>query len=997
MGNISHTVGGNANLVSFKSAARAPITFLKTSFLPKQDLHGYSKPWIGGTGKNLLQNTRTVGEITVHTAIFTTNYDGSITIKGNPTNASGLTINKTVTLPAGTYILTGCPSGGGADTFSLIAGTVYDYGSGSTFTLNVETTLKVTISWVANASLDGLTFYPMIRLASNNDATWEPYENICLIEGWNQCETYQSTRNIADKSNYCLGISASWGAVEKTYGMFGSNTTRVQFLFHVPPGSTVTMKCHNSDLYWVDRIIPVKYDSVIMQANVTNAFLGYYNIALYTNVSQKLTTKTYTMPSDSDALLIRARMIEDNVDMTQELFDKLQFSCVIGSTALENYEKASSITLPVIFPTLGKNLLNSNSNNIINLSNGSGLNYTYENGILSTTGSTLIGFKVPCIPSTQYTFSFNSSYIGSYMMARIYSYENEPNEIDNDKKVVQVTDNTVSFITGNNIYWLICAIVFSSSAPEATVSNIQLEYGDTATTYEPYDSNNTVYGGYIDPVKGELIATYGIINTTWGGYNQAYDNINGGNIVLGNYERRIFTFDTRFKPAASCEGFSNIKDELDANATYNVDSLFFNMGNTMAIVKLPVGTDEDTVLQFCGLLSTPITYKLPPIQLKTLLDQNNIWSNTNENTEVSYAIHDSAMIRSSKKRIIANEPHIEAASGTIATFNTDMAAPLKECKIYFNPIQEGSGDPSPSNIRTITGWNNIIYNLSNNSTNLVNLQDNKAVSAYGFNLIVEDQGRHITLTGTGSTTRRINLCSVPYITQPFYVNGFPILKDELWSVYRDNALIEEAHDINGHIYQHNEGDTYIRFGFNLITDHYYDIDVYPIFTTYAPITLDWTSTAGTLYGGYVDLISGELVQEWILQEPNNNTWTVIGNNCFQVGHTACNVGNVEYNKNNILCTHNIWNANKYIMVNSAGQFMIHASFFTDQGITTVNNTTIQNYLDEQKQNNTSLQVCSKLVTPIHYQLTPIQLKSLIGPNNIWSNANGPVEISYWTH
>ena len=30
-------------------------------------------------------------------------------------------------------------------------------------------------------------------------------------------------------------------------------------------------------------------------------------------------------------------------------------------------------------------------------------------------------------------------------------------------------------------------------------------------------------------------------------------------------------------------------------------------------------------------------------------------------------------------------------------------------------------------------------------------------------------------------------------------------------------------------------------------------------------------------------------------------------------------------------------------------------------------------------------------------LTPIQLKSLIDTNNIWSNANGNIEVKYWTH
>lgn len=58
----------------------------------------------------------------------------------------------------------------------------------------------------------------------------------------------------------------------------------------------------------------------------------------------------------------------------------------------------------------------------------------------------------------------------------------------------------------------------------------------------------------------------------------------------------------------------------------------------------------------------------------------------------------------SRRRILLNTPHIEAASGDIATFSTDMAAPLKSCVVTINPVQEGSGDPSPDNVRPISGW-----------------------------------------------------------------------------------------------------------------------------------------------------------------------------------------------------------------------------------------------------------------------------------------------------
>ena len=73
-----------------------------------------------------------------------------------------------------------------------------------------------------------------------------------------------------------------------------------------------------------------------------------------------------------------------------------------------------------------------------------------------------------------------------------------------------------------------------------------------------------------------------------------------------------------------------------------------------------------------------------------------------------------------RQRILLNQPHIESISGNIANFTTDMKAPLKECKVYFEPIQEGEGDPSPDNIRPISGWTGVnIYNDPKYGGNIV--------------------------------------------------------------------------------------------------------------------------------------------------------------------------------------------------------------------------------------------------------------------------------------
>ena len=62
-------------------------------------------------------------------------------------------------------------------------------------------------------------------------------------------------------------------------------------------------------------------------------------------------------------------------------------------------------------------------------------------------------------------------------------------------------------------------------------------------------------------------------------------------------------------------------------------------------------------------------------------------------------------------------PLVEAtASGNPATFTTDVIRPLVACTISFTPVQDGSGDPSPENVRPISGWDGVSVFVSATDT-----------------------------------------------------------------------------------------------------------------------------------------------------------------------------------------------------------------------------------------------------------------------------------------
>ncbi len=133
--------------------------------------------------KNLLPNTAT--SKTINGVTFTVNNDDSVTCNGTATNDILLKVfdNRTVLSEATQYILSGCPNGGSTDTFRLQYTNMRDksysdFGSGviiSKFDYDIYPSTQVAINIRSGYTCNNLTFYPMIRLATIDDDTYEPY------------------------------------------------------------------------------------------------------------------------------------------------------------------------------------------------------------------------------------------------------------------------------------------------------------------------------------------------------------------------------------------------------------------------------------------------------------------------------------------------------------------------------------------------------------------------------------------------------------------------------------------------------------------------------------------------------------------------------------------------------------------------------------------------------------------------------------------------------
>lgn len=134
--------------------------------------------WSEG-GKNLLPNTAITE--TVSGVTFTKNSDGTITANGTAT-ANIYFVIGTVSNLIGSFVLNGCPTGGGGSTYRLYAyvsgggSTIAsDYGAGDSFTLAESTNIDAAILLLNGQTVSNIVFKPMIRKASIADATYQPY------------------------------------------------------------------------------------------------------------------------------------------------------------------------------------------------------------------------------------------------------------------------------------------------------------------------------------------------------------------------------------------------------------------------------------------------------------------------------------------------------------------------------------------------------------------------------------------------------------------------------------------------------------------------------------------------------------------------------------------------------------------------------------------------------------------------------------------------------
>lgn len=541
----------------------------------------------------------------------------------------------------------------------------------------------------------------------------------------------------------------------------------------------------------------------------------------------------------------------------------------------------------------------------------------------------------------------------------------------------------------------------------------QVEIGSVATEYEPF--NGSIYSVTFPSQIGKVYG--GTFNMTTGmlSVNKEYISLPtiSGTSISGNVRRWYTYANFSNRPVVCC-------DSLIASNETKASSIGYVYIDSGRICITPDwGQNVTTVNEFNSLLlehpinlvvtlATPILYALDSVDIQTLLGTNTIFADTGD---VSVTYHIDPNIKSEEiKNKMETLDHIAMSAYTIDTASTKMAnfnngaenVPIKDLIIDINPFQSGSEDPSPTNIRPINGWkkvnithcgenllpitctsgiiSGVTFTVSDGIINVNGMRNASSNSTFVIGSVTLPEGRYILSGGAkndnfylqvympdGTATKETNgtveilLTETTLITVRIFMRGgstaynlkfSPIIRVQTYS----NEL-EEFEEYKGNVY-----------------------------------TVTFPADIGTVYGGQLNVATGELIINKIMFE---STWGK-GTNEQAIGSTITKKKYLltEPFKSNLPQKHNsICNLCNYALNSSETS---HYSLMMQQVGVDIN-IYFELYLPNETASNQVVQLVYEINNPIYYQfdLNIINnIKTLLGVNNFFTDIGDRIKVIY---
>ena len=350
---------------------------------------------------------------------------------------------------------------------------------------------------------------------------------------------------------------------------------------------------------------------------------------------------------------------------------------------------------------------------------------------------------------------------------------------------------------------------------------------------------------------------------------------------------------------------------------------------------------------------------------------------------------------------------IETADGSVANF-TDGANGMLINKLTVNvePIQAGSGDPSPENVRPISGRTSVT--VTRTGKNLIGTSDITDYSKWSAD---------IATSGDMASNSTNKIYSLPKFASGLqYTISFGITSESFptylyFGYYKDGSATRIAYVTTTNITNQRitftaiTGVTYCLRMDNTQSENTFNDQIAKL--SYIQLELGSTASAyepyhgntytiqlgDTVYGGTLNVTNGVLTVNmasvdlgtlsWYYHVARNVFWTIMN------GGKPTGAGISGYG----LCSmYPVLTGTTYGQLPDKSM-AVGTNFYSVATASTVVKDTAYTTPAEFTTAMSGVQLCYELATPIEITLTPTQITTLLGTNNVWSDA-GDVSVDY---
>lgn len=346
----------------------------------------------------------------------------------------------------------------------------------------------------------------------------------------------------------------------------------------------------------------------------------------------------------------------------------------------------------------------------------------------------------------------------------------------------------------------------------------------------------------------------------------------------------------------------------------------------------------------------------------------------------------------------------DTASGPIASFPDGAdGIPVKSLVVNVEPVQEGSGDPSPDNVRPITGWTGA--KVSRTGANTLNIGNTRTITVGGLTAVVNADG---TVTVNGQS---IGDGNIPLLGSAGGPSVMPLKGGVTYTIYRCNVQLNGTTSKGGMTsptsFTAADGDyiSYVWLYFRTTEPQANSVwkpqlevgSTASAYTSYAGHTyhLTFPTEAGTVYGGTDEVVSGsgKKTSELIAINDESLTWTYnstlerfeclslqgIIKNASANNTVLAGLASSAYTARAATATGSS-PVNNTVAVSNAGALFVRDESYSDV-------TTWKAAMGSQT-------ILYPLATPSDFSTTPItDFVTLYGQNNIFADC-GPVDVEY---